>query len=505
MSRRRRLPEADPQAEVIALLSDPATFGAAVKRIDTHISVVFLAGSMAYKLKKAVCFPFLDFSGVDQRRRACLEELRLNRRTAPGIYREVAPVTREADGRLAIGGQGPAVDWLVVMNRFDEDGLLDRLAGAGRLSRDQVLALAEHVAEFHRSAEPCPAFGGEKGLLLTIDTNARCFARLQVFDAAEVARLTASSLAALAVLAPRLERRRAEGLVRRCHGDLHLGNICLQDGQPTLFDAIEFNEDFACIDVFYDLAFLLMDMELRGLPEMANWVMNRYLELTCDFDGLAALPLLLSLRAAIRAHVTAAMPDAPAKRALDYFRRALAYLQPEPPRLLAVGGLSGSGKSRLARMLAPLIGRAPGAVVLRSDVLRKRLMGVAPEVRLPAEAYAPEVGQRTYELLFDEAGRALAAGQAVVADAVFAEPAQRQAIEERARSLGVPFAGLWLDAAPGVMEQRIVNRRGNASDATPAVLDRQLTYDLGAIGWRRIDSSGDRDRTVDQARNALGL
>ena len=493
------------QEEVIALLSDPATFGAAVTRIDTHISGVFLVGAMAYKLKKAVSFPFLDFSGLDQRRRACLDELRLNRRTAPGIYREVTAVTREADGRLAIGGQGRPVDWLVVMNRFDEEGLLDRLAAAGRLSREQVLALADHVAEFHRTAEPCPAYGGEKGLRLTIDTNDRCFARLPLFDRVAVSRLTEASLAALAALAPRLERRRAEGLVRRCHGDLHLGNICLQDGHPTLFDAIEFNEDFACIDVFYDLAFLLMDMEARGLPDMANWVMNRYLERTGDFDGLAALPLLLSLRAAIRAHVTAAMPEASAVRALDYFRRAVAYLQPAAPRLLAVGGLSGSGKSRLARMLAPLVGRPPGAVVLRSDVLRKRLMGVAPEVRLPAEAYAPEIGERTYQALYAEAEQALAAGQAVVADAVFAEPAQRRAIEEQARIRKVPFAGLWLDAAPEVMEKRIVNRRGNASDATPAVLERQLSYDLGAIGWLRIDSSGDRDTTVDQARKALGL
>ena len=493
------------QEEVTALLSDPATFGTEVRRIDTHISMVFLAGPRAYKLKREVRFPFLDFSGVERRHQACLAELRLNRRTAPDIYREVTAVTREADGRLAIGGQGVAVDWLVVMNRFDEDDLLDRMAATGRLTRDQVLALADHIAAFHARAEPCPDFGGEKGLTFTIDTNDRCFAAHSLFDAAEVRRLGEASRALLAANAPLLERRRAEGLVRRCHGDLHLGNICLLDGRPTLFDAIEFNDDFACIDVFYDLAFLLMDMEARGFPDMASWLMNRYLERGGDTGGLALLPLLLSLRAAIRAHVTAAMPEGSADRALDYFRRAQAYLHPAPPRLVAVGGLSGSGKSRLARALAPFVGRPPGAVVLRSDVLRKRLMGVTPEVRLGADAYTPEITRQTYLCLFDEAERALAGGQAVIADAVFAGPAERQAIEERARRRGVPFAGLWLQAPPEVMEQRILERRGNASDATPAVLERQLAYDLGTIAWSRIESSGARPETLADARKALRL
>ncbi|HIJ61229.1 MAG TPA: AAA family ATPase [Rhodospirillaceae bacterium] len=493
------------QSEVTALLSDPGTFGAEVRRIDTHISIVFLAGPRAYKLKREVRFPFLDFSSVEQRRQACLAELRLNRRTAPEIYLEVTAVTREADGRLAIGGQGLPVDWLVVMNRFDEDNLLDRMAAAGRLTRDQVLALADHIAAFHAQAEPSPEFGGEKGLAFTIDTNDRCFAAHALFDTAEVKQLGEASRALLSAHAPLLEQRRAAGLVRRCHGDLHLGNICLLDGRPTLFDAIEFNDDFACIDVFYDLAFLLMDMEARGLPDMASWLMNRYLERTGDTGGLTLLPLLLSLRAAIRAHVTAAMPHTAAGRALDYFRRAQTYLQPAPPRLVAVGGLSGSGKSRLARALAPFVGRPPGAVVLRSDVLRKRLMGVAPEVRLAAEAYAPEITRQTYLCLFDEAERALAGGQAVIADAVFAGPAERQAIEVRARRCGVPFAGLWLEASPEVMERRILGRRGNASDATPAVLERQLTYDLGAITWPRLDSSGARHETLADARNALRL
>lgn len=495
----------DGQEAVIALLADPATFGAAVTRIDTHISMLFLAGSKAYKLKRAVRFPFLDFSEIELRRRACLEELRLNRRTAPGLYLEVVPVTRGGDGRLAIGGSGTAVDWLVVMNRFDQDCLLDRLAAAGRLDHGQILALADHVAQFHAAAEAAPDFGGEQGLRLTIETNAQCFARLPSFEAAEAGRLTEASLAALAGVAPLLERRRAEGRVRRCHGDLHLGNICLLDGRPTLFDAIEFSEDFACIDVLYDLAFLLMDMEARGLPEPANAVMNRYLERTGDLGGLAALPLFLSLRAAIRAHVTAAIPGGDGELALAYFRRASAYLRPVPARLLAVGGLSGSGKSRLARALAPGLGRSPGAVVLRSDVLRKQLMGVAPEVRLPPEAYTPEVTGRTYRMLYEECARVLAGGQSVIADAVFADADQRRTIEEQGRRQGVPFDGLWLEAAPRVMEQRIVSRRGNASDATPEVLRRQLDYDLGDITWTRVDSSGERRQTLADAQKALGL
>lgn len=505
----------DPQAELLAWLSLPSTFGAGidtVERIDTHISAVFLAGDRAYKLKRAVRLPFVDFTSVEQRKSACERELVVNRRTAPQLYLGVAAVTRQDDGSLAFDGTGPVLDWLVVMARFPQDRLFDRLAGQGALRRDEARQLADVVADFHRSAERRPAWGGEAGVRFTIDTNALSLARFipALFDPVRAAAVTEKSLAWLTRVAPDLERRRAAGMVRQCHGDLHLGNICLLQGRPTLFDGIEFNDDFACIDVFYDLAFLIMDFQARGLPDLAATVFNRYLERTGDLEALSVLPLFLSLRAAIRAHVSAAMAagDRTGRHhddALAYLARAEAYLTPPPPRLLAVGGLSGSGKSRLAADLAPLLGAAPGAVSLRSDILRKRLAGVDPETRLPAGGYSAEMTERTYATLCAQAEQALRLGHAVIADAVFARPDQRDAIEAVARRLDVPFDAIWLDAAPDVLRARVEARRGDASDATAAVLDRQLTYPLGTIGWRRQDASAGKAETFLSARQALRI
>lgn len=508
----------DVQDEVFALMSRPQTFGpgvAAVERVDTHISALFLGGERVYKIKKAVRLPFLDFTTLEQRRQACEAELGLNRRTAPELYRGLASVTREADGRLVLGGQGEAVEWMVVMNRFDQNTLFDRLADRGALTRELMRALADELAAFHRRARRRPDMGGRAGLDWTIRTNDETFRAFvpQIFAGAAIDALTAASRAALDQVAPLLDKRRAEGMVRHCHGDLHLGNICLYEGRPTIFDAIEFSESVACIDVLYDLAFLLMDLDHRDHRRLASQVLNRYLEQTGDLGGMAAMPLFQSCRAAIRAHVSAAMAanesgDGKERRLRDarrYLASATALLTPPPPRLVAVGGLSGSGKSRMGRELAPFLGAAPGAVVVRTDVLRKRLMGVDPETHLEADGYTPEMTERTYAALFDEAARLLGAGHPVVADAVFARRDQRDRIEAVARDAGVPFQGLWLEAAPEVMEQRIVSRKRNASDATASVLQRQLEYDLGEIGWTRVDTGRPKGESLRVARQLLGI
>jgi len=292
-----------------------------------------------------------------------------------------------------------------------------------------------------------------------------------------------------------------------------LRNICLVDGVPTLFDCIEFNDRIACIDVLYDLAFLLMDLDHRGLSALANAVLNRYFDLAGEAEGdLAPLPLFLALRAEIRAHVgvaaAAAQPDeAKAAQQIEaargYLVAALAYLRPATPRLIAIGGLSGTGKSTLAYGLAPTVGRPPGARVLRTDVLRKRLAGVAPETRLPDSAYGSDMTVRVYAALYAAAGEALAAGRPVIADAVFADPVERAAIAEVAARAGVPFTGLWLDAPPEVLEARVAARSGDASDATVAVLRRQLGYDIGRIDWTRVDASGDVQTSLKQMEAAL--
>ena len=506
------------QNEVIAFLSSATAYGPAagpVERIDTHGAVVFLVGERAYKLKRAVRYSYLDYSTVERRRQACEAELTLNRRTAPQLYLAVERVTRSPDGSLVLGGAGDAVDWLVVMRRFDEETLFDRLVEQGGLDRRLVAALADRIVAFHAAAEPVGGFGGRDGMRAVLDGDVTNLRRgvPQVFNQPAVEALAHEAGAALDRLAPVLDRRRDEGKVRRCHGDLHLRNICLVDGVPTLFDCIEFNDRISCIDVLYDLAFLLMDLDHRGRGDLANAVANRYVDLAGEAEGdLAVLPLFLALRAEIRAHVAvaaaASQPDAAkagreVEAARGYLVKALAYLRPAAPRLVAVGGLSGTGKSTLAHGLAPDLGNAPGARVLRSDMLRKRLAGVAPETRLPDAAYGHGTAERVYAALYAAVAEALSAGRTVVADAVFADPAERAAIAGVAAAVGAPFTGLWLEASPDVLAARIAARTGDASDATVEVLRRQLGYALGPLDWIRIDAGGEAQDTLTRARAAL--
>jgi hypothetical protein len=304
----------EDQRDVIAFLSEPSSYGPAIERVDiieTHVSLVFLAGDRAYKLKRAVKYPYLDFSTPEHRRRACEAELALNRRTAPTLYLEVRALGRLPDGKIGFAGNGAAIDWVVVMRRFDQSSLFDALAQTGRLSAPLMHELAGHIADFHAMAERRYDCGGAAAITAIAETNHRCLMEAQYagFSRERIEELRENSLRRLAAVGGLLDRRRAEGKVRRCHGDLHLRNICLLDGKPTLFDCLEFSEALASIDVLYDLAFLLMDLKHRGLTDFANIVLNRYLDLTDEDDGLPAMQLFLSLRAVIRAHVTATAMD----------------------------------------------------------------------------------------------------------------------------------------------------------------------------------------------------
>jgi aminoglycoside phosphotransferase family enzyme/predicted kinase len=507
------------QAEAIAFLSDPKTYGAdvqQVRRIETHISVIFLAGARAFKLKKAVRYPYLDFSTVEKRRAACHSEIAVNRRAAPQIYRGVVVLARGADGRFALGGTGEPVEWLVEMARFDEDTLFDRLARRGALERHRIEELAETVAAFHCDAERRPDVDSVASFAGTIAGNAASMAgpAAGAFNPGQIVRLREWSEAQLAALRGLLDERRERSLVRRCHGDLHLGNICLIDGKPVLFDAIEFNESFAVIDTLYDAAFLVMDLDHLGQRAFAGQFLNRYLDAANDDEGLPALPLFLSLRAAIRAHVGATAARAISDRgeadrrlaeARVYFDEAFAYLAPGQPRLIAVGGLSGSGKSRLASALAPWIGAAPGARVVRTDVIRKQLAAAPLHQRLGPEGYTAEMSERTYAELDRRVAAALDAGRSAIADAVFARPEERERLAGIAKARGVPFDGLWLEADAAVMERRLAERRADVSDATVEVLRRQRTYDLGDVTWARIASGGAREETLAQVLTILGI
>lgn len=504
----------EDQSEVIAFLSTAATFGpdvAKVERRETHASVLFLAGPRVFKLKRAVRFPYLDYGSIDARRRFCEAEVAVNRRTAGALYRGVVPVVRRPDGSLGLGGAGEPVDWLVEMQRFAENALFDRLAASGRLDRRTVERLADAIARFHADAEHKPQAGGASAMATILEGNIRSFddTDAAVLDRDTVAELTAASRQALLAVAPLLDQRRTAGFVRHCHGDLHLRNIVLHDEKAVLFDAIEFDPAYADIDVLYDLAFLVMDLEFRDLGRLASILLNRYLDVTGDSGGLAALPLFLSMRAAIRSHIDAAAAathsDADAAAGLAegasrYLSLALSFLAPPAPRLIAIGGLSGSGKSKLARELAPSSAPPPGARVIRSDATRKRLAGVAPETRLPPGDYNAASSRQTYAAVYAEAREVLAAGRPVIADAVFAQPEERAAIAAVAAAAGVPFQGLWLDAAPDLLQERVGKRVGNASDATPEVVRKQLAYDLGPIDWPHLDSSGEATGILAAAR-----
>ncbi len=517
----------EDQSEVMEFLSQPAAYGSKaprVDRIDTHISAIFLVDDRAYKLKRAVRLPYLDFSTADRRREACQAEVRINRRTAPDIYRGVTAVVRDTDDGLRLVPDseltdetaGAVVDWLVSMLRFDEETLFDRLAAAGKLDRFAIEDVADAIARFHQAAEVRPDSGGAAMIASVIDSNAGCFTdpAADFLPKDRVELVTGRSRRALEEVSGTLEERRRNGRVRHCHGDLHLSNIFLHDGQATLFDAIEFRAEFSDIDVLYDLAFLVMDLDHRDLRRLASILLNRYLDATGDAAGLGAMPLFLSVRAAIRSHVTALSAtqqgqaeaaEAERGEARIYLDRALRYLEPSPPRLVAVGGLSGTGKSRLARDMAPYFNSAAGARVVRTDSTRKRLAGVSLDTRLGSGGYSPELSRRTYEAVFEECRAVIAAGCSVIADAVFAAADERQAIERIAADLGVPFAGLWLEAPAEVMQERVTRRQRNVSDATPWVINLQLQYELGEITWARIDTTASREATLDRALAAAGV
>lgn len=506
----------EDQSEAIEFLSNPAVYGGAgpVTRVDTHGAIVFIAGDRVLKLKRAVRFDYMDFSTLDKRRAACEAVITVNQRAAPTIYRGIRAITRAAGGALALDGEGEVVDWLVDMARFDEETLFDRLAQRGALTDSLIGNLARTVADFHAAAETRGDRGGATVMTDVVEGNARelaaCVSR--GFDAAVIERVNGGARAAVRRHRALLDARRRAGFVRRCHGDLHLRNICLLEGRPTLFDAVEFNEDLACIDVLYDLAFLLMDLWHRQLAPFANLLFNRYAWAGGDVSGLALMPLFLACRAAIRSHVSAVSADSQAaaeaaarlrREARAYADGALAFLAPPAPRLIALGGLSGSGKSSLAGRLAPDIGACPGALVLSSDVVRKRMSGAGLDQRLGPKCYAPEVSARVYRALREQARHALQSGHAAIVDAVHARPEERAAIEQVAAAERVPFLGIWLEAPAELLAGRLADRREDVSDASGAVLELQRQYPLGEIGWRRVDAAGAPAAVLARMKRAL--
>jgi aminoglycoside phosphotransferase family enzyme/predicted kinase len=512
----REPPSAATQEAVFELLGNPETYGVAgaatpVTRYQTHAAVVFLAGDRALKVKRAVRYPFLDFSSLDKREAACKAELDINRKFAPQLYHRIVPITRQSDGVLALDGDGEPVEWAIEMTRFDENKTLDRLAERGELDDRLVAKLAIAVTAMHGRADPVEPAPWLAALEQFVRNNTSIFGKHpDLFQESVVADLERQTLSALDRLRPLLIERGKQGLIRRGHGDLHLGNIAVLGEEPVAFDALEFDPIIASGDLLYDLAFLLMDLVAFGRDAAANQVLNGYYAAArraTDYDGIATLPFFMSLRAAIRAMATASRLDvtkeAVARSAQHYFDLALKLLAPSKPKVLGIGGLSGTGKSLLARSLAPFLAPVPGALVLRSDVERKALYGVPAHERLPPQAYRTEVSESIYRTIIDKAARLARAGHSVIVDAVFAKSEERTAVESAAAAAGVEFRGLFLTADLTTRLQRIGERAPDASDADAEVARKQEEFPTGAVTWRHIDASGSPAQTLAPARAAI--
>lgn len=487
-----------------------------IVRIDTHCAVVFLAGERAYKLKRAVKLPYLDYSTLKQRHEFCEREMMINRLTSPQLYLAVVPVTREKNGRLAIDGGGVPVDWLVVMRRFDNNLLFDHLASTHQLSSLLLTNLAIRIREFHSNtyavydAPWVESFQKVVGDLETTLCGENGMATgLQCHPHIEALRRTVDDLSSLMLA------REEAGYVRHCHGDLHLKNIVLLDDEPVLFDAIEFDDKLTNIDVLYDLAFLLMDLWHRGLRREANKVFNQYFQRDVPADewaGLALLPMFIAVRAGVRAmvgiHGLSLAKDAQA-RAEDtesihsYAHLAADALSPTKTRLIAVGGFSGTGKTTLARAIVPEVGSIPGAIHIRSDVERKIYHGVDLLQHLPPEYYTPESREVVYQHIIERAEAALSAGHSVILDAVFYCADWRERVQQMAERAGASFCGLWLEADPVQMMARVATRIGDASDANPQVVAEQLQSASIPDDWHKIDTRGPMEATVKAATSVL--
>ncbi len=487
------------QTDVIQFLEAGAGQGGRAHRIDTHGAMIFLIDDLALKIKRAVKYDYMDLSTVEKRHALLNRELDLNQPTAPSIYRNVMPIVRGDDGTLALGAAGvagAAVEWVLMMNRFAPEAELTHIATQHGINDDLAQDLGTAIARYHKTA-PSRTLGGAVLIREILEELDRVFDTLPKDFGADGQAIVAQARALWSDQKKQLDQRSRQGHIRRCHGDLHLRNIVMIDGKPTPFDALEFDERLGTCDTLYDLAFLLMDLDQLCLPHAANLVLNAYLAETDTAlaqAGLSLLPLYLSVRAAIRAMVdmqTAAVAgnkDTLLRDARAYLARAAGYLQPQPPVLVAVGGYSGAGKTTIARAVAHHIGATPGAIHIRSDVVRKALLQCDPLDPLTAEGYTPQITDQTYAEMRTQAGQVLRQRHCAILDAVHGDPETRQAAQDVATAAGCDFVGIWLESSTQTRLDRVASRGPDASDADAGVVRQQAVNDPGRVHWHRINT-----------------
>jgi len=472
------LPSARERAQALRAHLESRT-GRPVRLVETHISWVLLTDAIAYKLKKPVQLPFLDFRTLAARCHYSREELRVNRRLAPWMYLDVVDVTETPAGPR-FDAPGHVVDVAVRMRRFADGALWSERLPRGDVQPGDVDALAATLAAFHAaapSAIPSTSYGRPAGHARVVE---RLLAALDEEDAHRV-RLHEWLRSECARLEGHFDQRRIAGRVRECHGDMHLGNIVQVGDRAAPFDAIEFDEALRWIDPVEDIAFPVMDLLAHGATALAWRLLNGWLDASGDHEGLPALRFHLVCRALVRAQVcalresTAAHADATCSSA-TYRALAAAMTLPHAPLLAITHGLPGAGKTYTARRLAQSI----GAIHVRSDIERKRLFGLAPLQRSDVEAgvYDASATERTYRRLHDIAGLALRAGWPVIVDGAFLRRVERSSFTELAEERGVPFAIIDCVAAPDVLRTRVRARLASAHDASEAdesVLERLMT------------------------------
>lgn len=507
----------DDQADVINALLRPETYGKKVTHVNvvhSHISILFFAGDLVYKLKRAVLEPTVDFSTPEKRKMACISEMKRSAIYAPRLILGIKPVKRLKNGKIKIGGKlGEEVDTVLVEKRIPSGDILGNFLPSPIFDRFEMMDLAEYLFELHSKAKSFYSKWGVeviRNIILQIENSLRYFPDL--FDMKKLNTLTYNSMRQLVKNKRLVKFRQKSGRVKKCHGDLSLSNIAYVNKKFLLFSPMEYGGTMDTIDTLYDLSFLTMDLEARGQRRLSNILFNHYMAYMNDIEGVPLMPLYQSMHAAFKAAScarTSTVLTGEAKLKTQqgsqrYFELACKLLDDYKPVIIACGGLSGSGKSRIAREISAKMCPAPGGIILRDDVIKKQITGLVPHQKFDKTNDSPAFQKIVYEVLRQQAETAVKTGSCVVVDAMFDNEDERKAIADLARRMKVPFIGLWMDAPLGVRKERVRRRKRTPSDVRKVEeLESQLTLKTGKISWHKINTNQIKEETIEEVVTLL--